>query len=239
MPTSAYVVIALWTGGLLYLAGRTLNFLRLVLNNLRPGQAYHGAGFIGPLATRFTMNAAAVEPEKLNELGKRYQKKAILNHSLMFGWLLLGFVLLYVYSSSLPVAQDAPTHDQRVMQDRSTTTTASPALADIERSPAVAPKYLIGGVVCIWLLGILVLASRARSQVRLAIERRAPDANRSETHHYGFRKFARYIDPNALTAEGQALLRDASRTETLFLLWTFDGLFFVVVPLAGLWSQSH
>ena len=59
MPTSAYVTIALWACGLLYLAARTLNFLRLVLNNLKSGQIYLGVGFTGPLASRFTINAAA------------------------------------------------------------------------------------------------------------------------------------------------------------------------------------
>jgi len=238
MPTSAYVVIALWACGLLYLAGRTLNFLRLVLNNLKPREAYLGAGFTSLFAARFTMNAAAVEPEKLNELGRRYQKRAILNHGLMFGWLLLGFVFLYGYSSYLPGAEDDIRNDQRVVQDRGTTTTAPPAAVRVEGSQATAPKYLIGAIICIWLIGILVLAGRARSQVRLAVDSQPPAANRSETHYYGFRKFARYIDPKAMSAQGQAQLQAASRTESLLLLWTFDGLFFVVVPLAGLWSQG-
>jgi len=104
MSTSGYAAVALWFFGLMIFAGRSLNLLRVVLNNLEPGERYVGSAYIGALGARFGMSPTAVEPEKLNEIGRRYQKKAILNQRLMFAWAAIGFVVIAGYGSYLQSA---------------------------------------------------------------------------------------------------------------------------------------
>jgi hypothetical protein len=104
MPISGYAAVALWFFGLMIFAGRSLNLLRVVLNNLKPGESYVGSAYVGAFGARFGMSATAVEPEKLNETGRRYQKKAILNQRLMFAWAVIGFVLIASYGSYLQSA---------------------------------------------------------------------------------------------------------------------------------------
>jgi hypothetical protein len=250
MPTSSYVAVALWLFGLMIFAGRSLNFLRLVLNNLKPGESYFGSAHLSPLGFRFGMSASAIEPEKLNETGLRYQKKAVLNDRLMFAVGLIGFVLAASYGwdaqdpapeslpRSSPPFSSPPTKATAVPQiaKEPTKTTASPEIARNSSAAGGRAKYLIGGAFGIWLAGLLVLATRSRNQIRLALENRHPEATRSEFMRLGFRKLAVNIDPARLTEARRIHLERAVRSERLLLLWMLDGPLFILLPAAGLLS---
>ena len=248
MPTSGYVAVALWFFGLLIFAARSLNYLRVVLNNLKPGESYFGSGHLGPLGARFGMNAGAVELAKLNEAGRRYQKKAILNERLMFTWGLIGFVLVASYASYLRSSnlENAPANEQQISQDHTKAAAAlqrakepagTASAQKIPRKTSAAGgngKYLFGGAVAIWLTGLLVLATRSRNQVRFALEHRHAEATRSEFTRFGFRRLASNIDPALLTETGRIHLERAVRSERLLLLWMLDGPLFILLPAAGL-----
>jgi len=95
-------LVVVWLCVVLFLVGRTLNLLRLVLNNFAPGKDY----WISSNPFRFTirgfrpdLSASSVDPASLTELGKLYQRKAIRNERVMFAWMAGGFILV-VWASS-------------------------------------------------------------------------------------------------------------------------------------------
>lgn len=80
-------LVAVWFCGLVFLAGRGLNLARLVLNNLQPGATYFGKGDVKSftlLGGEFRIQATAIDPSLLTELGKSYQKQARQNDRVMF-----------------------------------------------------------------------------------------------------------------------------------------------------------
>ena len=90
-------VAAVWFCGLIFFTGRALNLMRLVLNNLAPGEPLWGTGdvkSITPLGGEFRIQASAVDPAGLSELGKIYRKQAIRNERMMFAWGFGGFILI-------------------------------------------------------------------------------------------------------------------------------------------------
>ena len=102
MTCLAISLVVAWTCGLLFLAGRALNFIRLVYNHFAPGKNYWGSrNFFSFyfLSFRFLTDASAVDPASLTEVGRQYRKRAIRNDRIMLAWALGGFVLL-VWASS-------------------------------------------------------------------------------------------------------------------------------------------
>jgi hypothetical protein len=91
--------------------------------------------------------------------------------------------------------------------------------------------YVATGVFLVWLAGLYLLAGRSRNDVRLALGNCAPDARPSDFSWFGFRKFARKIDPTRLTEAGRAHLERAIRTEKVMFIWMVDGFIFVVLGL--------
>ena len=90
-------LVVAWSCGLLFLAGRALNFIRLVYNNLAPGKTYWKSGNVFRFyfwSFRFLTDASAIDPASLTEVGRRYRTKAILNDRIILAWALGGFVLL-------------------------------------------------------------------------------------------------------------------------------------------------
>jgi hypothetical protein len=89
-------VVALWFGGLIFFAGRSLNDTRLILNNLAHDAKYWEAGAeknFGVLGTRFRMQGTAIDPALLTDVGREHLKRAIRNQRVMFAWGLGGFIL--------------------------------------------------------------------------------------------------------------------------------------------------
>jgi hypothetical protein len=97
MTYLAISLVVAWSCGLLFLAGRSLNFVRLVYNNLAPGKnSSESMDFFRFyfLSFRFLTDANAVDPAGLTEIGRQYQKRPILNGRLLLVWALSGFILL-------------------------------------------------------------------------------------------------------------------------------------------------
>ena len=95
MTYLAISLVVAWSCGILFLAGRALNFSRLVYNNFASGKTlgypdYFRSNF---LSFRFLTDANWINPENLTETGKQYRRKAIRNDRIMFAWALGGFVL--------------------------------------------------------------------------------------------------------------------------------------------------
>jgi len=106
-PEMTYLAISLvaaWTCGLLFLAGRALNFVRLVYNHLAPGKNYWRTRDFFRfyfLSFRFLTDASAIDPACLTEAGRQYQERAIRNDRIMLAWALSGFALFPWASSYL------------------------------------------------------------------------------------------------------------------------------------------
>lgn len=97
------VVVALlivWVAGLLVFAGRFMNFIRLIYNNLDPAKDLSTTRLFRPysLFLRRT-DARAIYPENLTELGRQYQKQAIQNERMAVAWGIGGFLLLIIMLS--------------------------------------------------------------------------------------------------------------------------------------------
>jgi hypothetical protein len=94
MTYFAFSLVPLWFLGLIFFAGRALNFTRLVLNNLAPGERYFGSADFSAFHVRYQINATTIEHEKLTEAGRQYQKRAIRNQRMMIAWGVCGFILI-------------------------------------------------------------------------------------------------------------------------------------------------
>src|SRR5882757_5626983 len=91
-----------WLAGLLFLIGRTLNFIRLVYNNFAISKTrWRDRNFFRFyfLSFRLLTDASAIDPASLTEVGRQYRKRAIRNDRIMLAWALGGFILL-VWASS-------------------------------------------------------------------------------------------------------------------------------------------
>ncbi len=89
-------LVVVWSAGLLFLAGRTLNFIRLVYNNVAPGENYWNCRNVLRhyfFSFRFMTDARAIELANLTEVGRYYRKAAIRNDWIMLAWCLVGFAL--------------------------------------------------------------------------------------------------------------------------------------------------
>ncbi|VIO77364.1 hypothetical protein [Bradyrhizobium ivorense] len=97
-------LVALGFCGLIFFAGRGLNLTRRVLNNLAPGEPYWGRGeikSITPLGGEFRIQATAVDPALLTELGRVYYRQARQNDPMMIGWGAGGFIFIAGFFSYL------------------------------------------------------------------------------------------------------------------------------------------
>jgi hypothetical protein len=96
MTYLAISLIVTWACGLLFLAGRTLNLIRLIYNNFVPGKGLESRNYFRFvfLSFRFVTDAGAIDPASLTEAGREYRKRAIRNDRIMLAWALGGFVLL-------------------------------------------------------------------------------------------------------------------------------------------------
>jgi|SRR5882724_8101978 len=85
----AYAIAFIWLGVALFFCGRTLNLLRLMLNNLAPGVNVGGPEYD---SVRKVMSSQ-IKPALLNPDGQEYLKKSNQNGWLFFAWMFLGFLL--------------------------------------------------------------------------------------------------------------------------------------------------
>jgi hypothetical protein len=95
-------LIVAWLCIMLFLAGRELNLLRLILNNFAPGKDLWGSSNpFNPtiIGYRLYLDARTIDPESLTELGKQYQRTAIRNERMIVACILAGAILL-VWTSS-------------------------------------------------------------------------------------------------------------------------------------------
>ena len=102
MTHLAIGLVIAWCAGLLLLAGRALNFTRLIYNNIVPGKNYWKPEKIFRFyffSFHFVEDPQATNPASLTEIGRQYREKAIWNDKLIFAWILAGFVLI-VWASS-------------------------------------------------------------------------------------------------------------------------------------------
>lgn len=98
-------------------------------------------------------------------------------------------------------------------------------------SSGTQKRYVSAAIVVIWLVGIFVLATRSRNQIRLALNNQTPEAKPESFTRFGFRKLASRIDPASLEEAGRHHLKNAARSERLLFLWTVDGMLLVALPL--------
>src|SRR5262245_59093973 len=92
-------------------------------------------------------------------------------------------------------------------------------------------KYLASGAFLVWISVLYYLAARSRRDIDLALDNHAPDARPSDFTRFGFRKFARNIDPTRLREAGRVHLVRAIRTERIMFIWMIDVFLFVVMGL--------
>lgn len=81
MAHLAISLVVAWCCGLLFLAGRNLNFTRLSYNNLAPGKTWKYKNIFSFyfLSFRVLSDASAIDPACLTEAGRQYRENAILN----------------------------------------------------------------------------------------------------------------------------------------------------------------
>jgi len=75
-----------WLAGLLFLIGRTLNFIRLVYNNFAISKTrWRDGNFFRFyfLSFRFLTDASAIDPASLTEVGRQYRDGAIRNERIL------------------------------------------------------------------------------------------------------------------------------------------------------------
>ena len=92
LATSLSVV---WLAGLLFLIGRTLNFIQLVYNNFAPGKKrWEDRTFFRFyfLSFRFLTDTSAIDPASLTEVGRQYRNRAIRNDWILRAWAIGGFI---------------------------------------------------------------------------------------------------------------------------------------------------
>jgi len=103
MTHLAIGVVVIWSCGFVFLVGRTLNFIRLVYNNVAPDKSYWDSRdvlrFHVLMRFRFMADAGAIAPASLTEMGRQYQRRALRNDRILLAWTLGGVVLL-VWASS-------------------------------------------------------------------------------------------------------------------------------------------
>jgi hypothetical protein len=85
----ACAIIFIWLGVALFLCGRSMNLLRLTLNNLAPGVNVGGPEYD---SVRKVMDHR-LKPELLNTEGQKHLKNLNQNGWLFGAWTLLGFLL--------------------------------------------------------------------------------------------------------------------------------------------------
>lgn len=87
----ATVLILIWLATLLFIAGRWMNFLRLIHNNLTPeGHLdYMKPGWFYKVQFRFS----GIDPERLTEAGRASLRGAIWNERMAFVWMIVGMIL--------------------------------------------------------------------------------------------------------------------------------------------------
>jgi|SRR6185437_8245463 len=90
MTYLAYAIGAIWSCGMLLLAGRVINSLRLTLNNLAPGADYWGPEYE---AFRKGYYFSRIDPALFNESGRRHLQKLNDNSRIFNVWLIIGAIL--------------------------------------------------------------------------------------------------------------------------------------------------
>jgi hypothetical protein len=91
-------LLVIWFGGFLFLAARSLNYTRLVLNSLAPGENYWDSG-VWKTSFGVRISGAAVDPASLTEVGRQHRKGAIRNDRITFVWGVGGFILIACFFS--------------------------------------------------------------------------------------------------------------------------------------------
>ncbi|MGJ5205529.1 hypothetical protein [Bradyrhizobium sp. HKCCYLR20261] len=91
------------------------------------------------------------------------------------------------------------------------------------------PDLLVLG----WLAGIIGIAHKARSQLRVALRHPAPDASSADFRRFGLTKPAIYIDPAKLSEAGRSLLSRAQWGERFLFVWIVDVPLLVLIPLVS------
>jgi hypothetical protein len=102
MSNLAISLVVIWSCGLIFLAGRALNFIRLIYNNLAPGKDHWKSRYSNRsilLSLRYRTDASAIDPESLTEAGRQYRKGAIRNERIMLAWGICG-IMLFAWASS-------------------------------------------------------------------------------------------------------------------------------------------
>ncbi|WP_298243763.1 hypothetical protein [uncultured Bradyrhizobium sp.] len=91
----------IWVAGLAFLFARALNYSRLVLNNLAPGETcWEPSDFrLFFSFRRFRLFGNYVEPTHLTDLGREYQKRVRQTDVIAFFWTLGGLVALAIFFS--------------------------------------------------------------------------------------------------------------------------------------------
>lgn len=92
-------VILIWLAGLAFLFGRALNYSRLVLNNLAPDETcWEPSDFrLFFSFKRFRFFGNYVEPIRLTDIGRQYQKQVRRTDIIACFWTIGGFVALAIF----------------------------------------------------------------------------------------------------------------------------------------------
>ena len=89
----------IWLAGLLFLIGRTVNFIRLVYNNFAKSKTrWQDRTFFRFyfLSFRFLTDTSVIDPASLTEVGRQYRNRAIRNEWILRAWAIGGFILVCI-----------------------------------------------------------------------------------------------------------------------------------------------
>lgn len=93
--------VLVWVAGLAFLFARALNYSRLVLNNIAPGETcWEPSDFrLFFSFRRFRFFGNYVEPSHLTDIGREYQKRVRETDIIAYFWTLGGLVALAILFS--------------------------------------------------------------------------------------------------------------------------------------------
>jgi hypothetical protein len=97
-------LIVVWAAGFLFLLARAFNFVRLALNNPASDQPYweyadYARFYFDVIFQWKHFFGLWVDPAKLTEVGRQYQKKAFWTEWAAIAWLVTGGLIVWAFSS--------------------------------------------------------------------------------------------------------------------------------------------
>jgi len=226
--------IGLWFLGPMFLASPALRFLHLKRKSSTPNENYFRPRRSNIPSIRPFPDNEAIDRTMLTETGGLRQIRACLDERRILIWVACGILLVGGFLRFHPVEAWPLTQVVRHTVSGPDILVSDQAAPPAHAASGRARRYIAAAIVTLWLIGVFVLATQSRNQIRLALNNRTPEAKPGSFTRFGFRKLASHIDPTLLEEAGRRHLKNAARSERFLFLWMLDGLLLVVIPLVGL-----